>query len=85
MAHVPSVDLTKVNCMEHSKVMSTNHLPPRKGTNLTPTYRATPGKTGPVSKTEYQRSNASGGNGKKDYRRSGGQVTPTTIPMTKNR
>lgn len=65
--------------------MAYNHLPPRKGTTLTPTYRATPGKTGPVSKTEYDRSTASGSNGKKDYNRSGCGLTPTTIPMTKNR
>lgn len=62
-----------------------NHLPPRKGTSLTPTYRATPGKTGPVSKSEYQRSKASAGNGKTDYKRSGSVVTPHNLPMTKNR
>ncbi len=65
--------------------MANSKLPPRKGTTLTPTYRATPGATGPVSKSEYQRSKASGGNGKSDYKRSGGVVSPTSIPMTKNR
>lgn len=61
--------------------MTSSKLPPRKGTTLTPTYRATPGATGPVSKGEYRRSNASGGNGKSDYKRSGGVVTPTNVPM----
>jgi hypothetical protein len=65
--------------------MASSNLPPRKGTTLTPTYRATPGPTGPVSKSEYKRSSSSASNGKSDYKRSGNQVTPTNIPMTKNR
>lgn len=65
--------------------MTNSKLPPRKGTTLTPTYRATPGATGPVSKGEYQRSKASSGNGKPDYERSNVGLSPTNIPMTKNR
>lgn len=65
--------------------MKDSKLPPRKGTVLTPTYRATPGKTGPVSKTEYQRSKAGASNGKPDYRRNDSKLSPTNVHMTKNR
>lgn len=65
--------------------MANSKLPPRKGTTLTPTYRATPGATGPVSKSEYKRSTSGPGNGKSDYKRTNGGLTPTNIPMTKNR
>lgn len=65
--------------------MADSHLPPRKGTTLTPTYRATPGATGPISKNEYDRSKAGTGNGKGDYCRTNAGLSPTNIPMTKNR
>lgn len=65
--------------------MKDSKLPPRKGTTLTPTYRATPGATGPVSKSEYPRGKANSSNGKSDYKRTDSNLSPTNIYMTKNR
>lgn len=65
--------------------MANSKLPPRKGTSLTPTYRATPGPAGPVSKKEYDRSKADSGNGKSDYKRTDAGLSPKNVFMTKNR
>jgi hypothetical protein len=63
-----------------------NYNPPRKGTNLKPTYRATPNTSGApsVGKQSYVRKSAAS-EGKEAYSRMGSNMNATNLPMTTNR